>query len=253
MDANWYCHGVPRKKGGSEEVGFGDAAPHRRGLLPSQVGRRPWAKGERTRIIRSDIEAITGPALIWVEHRDVTGLVFKVELTADGKVAGFHVRPLVFRSEKEGAETVVYVDDDSTPPTAEHLTARRLRNLPVGEVCDTALTRVRQTLDAVLGSSASRTGWGQIVTDKRRPGRSGRPDFFYAQVAAEYVQLLDEPGAKPVKALAERNQLGESTVRNLLYEARTRRRGPLLTKAPPGRAGGELTQKAISLLRKGTE
>jgi hypothetical protein len=51
--------------------------------------------------------------------------------------------------------------------------------------------------------------------------------------------------ATPLKSLADELRLSASQVRNKLYEAR--RRG-LLTKAPTGRAGGELTKRATELL-----
>jgi hypothetical protein len=79
----------------------------------------------------------------------------------------------------------------------------------------------------------------------RHPGRRGRDDSFYAQVAAWYVHLLTRADHAPAAALAEQMKVSVSSIRGLLYEAR--RRG-LLTNAPPGRAGGQLTDKARGLL-----
>jgi hypothetical protein len=79
----------------------------------------------------------------------------------------------------------------------------------------------------------------------RHPGRRGRDDSFYAQVAARYVHHLTSTDQAPTAALADEMTVSVSSVRGLLYEAR--RRG-LLTDAPPGRAGGQLTDKARGLL-----
>lgn len=78
----------------------------------------------------------------------------------------------------------------------------------------------------------------------RRPGRAGRPDLFYAEWAARYVTAMRETGP-PLPRLAEEHGFNTSTIRGFLNEAR--RRG-LLTQAPLGRAGGELTEKARELL-----
>lgn len=80
--------------------------------------------------------------------------------------------------------------------------------------------------------------------DLKRPGRAGRPDIEYAQVAARYIARLGS--GTPLKDLARELHYSESQVRSLLNEAR---RKELLTKAPPGTAGGSLTEKAEQLLR----
>jgi hypothetical protein len=76
---------------------------------------------------------------------------------------------------------------------------------------------------------------------RRRPGRSGRPDVWYAKVADRYVHLLGISNT-PTKTLAEEMYISASSARDVLSEAR--RRG-LLTRPPvTGRPGGELTEKA---------
>jgi hypothetical protein len=81
---------------------------------------------------------------------------------------------------------------------------------------------------------------------RRRPGRIGRPDVWYAQVADRYVQLLRSSDT-PTKTLAEEMYISASSARDVLSEAR--RRG-LLTRPPVrGRPGGELTEKASKLLQ----
>jgi hypothetical protein len=53
-----------------------------------------------------------------------------------------------------------------------------------------------------------------------------------------------------VADLASDYHLSRAQIRNLLHEARIR---DLLTSAGRGRAGGELTTKAIGLLKQGKE
>jgi hypothetical protein len=81
-------------------------------------------------------------------------------------------------------------------------------------------------------------------TGARRPGRAGRADSFYAEVAAQYVDLLGT-SKKPVADLADRHHLSASQVRGILAVARGR---GLLTAAPAGRPGGLLTAKAERVL-----
>jgi hypothetical protein len=74
----------------------------------------------------------------------------------------------------------------------------------------------------------------------RRPGRGGRKDRYYAEWSARYLNACRE-NERPIPLLAHRYHLKESTIRGFLGEAR--RRG-LLTPAPTGKAGGQLTDKA---------
>jgi len=68
----------------------------------------------------------------------------------------------------------------------------------------------------------------------------------YAHVAAAYVAALNSRA--PNEAVAEQLHLSTSRVRDLLHEARRRL---LLTTLGRGKAGGELTEKALKLLEKG--
>jgi hypothetical protein len=77
-----------------------------------------------------------------------------------------------------------------------------------------------------------------------RPGRKGRPDVFYARLAAQYVELLKSTST-PTKDLAKLRNYSDSSTRDLLNQARAR---GLLTRSAKGRAGGELTEKARELL-----
>jgi hypothetical protein len=78
-----------------------------------------------------------------------------------------------------------------------------------------------------------------------RPGRRGHSDFDYALTAAQYVERL---GSKtPLADLAKHLDVSQSQARSMLGKARHL---GLLTEPPVrGRAGGELTAKAIEILR----
>lgn len=92
----------------------------------------------------------------------------------------------------------------------------------------------------------------------QRPGRAGRPDEFYARWAEAYVDLLAKGSRSPIKDLAahppvkiewfdpSRAAESRATVGAIIQEARQRK---LLTKPPPGKAGGELTTKGARLSR----
>jgi hypothetical protein len=89
------------------------------------------------------------------------------------------------------------------------------------------------------------------TTLSTRPGQHGRDELDYALVAAKYISHLGS--RQPVVDVAEELYLSTSQVRNILYEARTR---GLLTGKGQGKPGGELTPKALDLLRhndQGTE
>lgn len=104
--------------------------------------------------------------------------------------------------------------------------------------------------EAIERAFLTRHGFSRKAKEPpKHPGRAGRPDLFYAQLAREYVELLGGP--VPVnKALAKQRSYSETYTRSLVHEAR--RRG-LLTLSPPGRAGGTLTEKARDLLRDADE
>ncbi len=78
----------------------------------------------------------------------------------------------------------------------------------------------------------------------RRPGKTGRPDAFYARIALRYLELV-RVGSSPTKALAEERHISQSSARDLVHEARSR---GLLTSTGRGQAGGQLTKKARDLL-----
>jgi hypothetical protein len=111
------------------------------------------------------------------------------------------------------------------------VTARLLRSVPIGAVHDAVNTHL--------------AGRGEVKGRLPDPTkRSARDDAFYANWAAHYVRLAGVSSA-PVAELAEKFSVTRDRVRNVLHLARQR---GLLTKGTHGRAGGELTDKALDAL-----
>jgi len=125
-------------------------------------------------------------------------------------------------------------DASADPPDGE-ITARMVHEVRLGDIQRQAINKM--TLLVPVHARA-------ILGDRKRPGRRGRPDLYYAEFAAAYVNALSSPA--PIVTLAKQQNLSVSTVRNTIHEAR--RRG-LLTRPPPGRPGGELTEKAQNLIK----
>jgi hypothetical protein len=148
-------------------------------------------------------------------------------------------------------------------PTAKRphrpLGARLLRAVPIVELQATADAFLRErasreaetALDVHGAALWRRMRENTLARLDARPGRRGRADIEYAEYAAEYAVLVADGAIHPVATLAERRNYSRQTVSNALYEAR--RRG-LLTEPPVrGRAGGQLTAKALGLLREAHE
>ena len=80
----------------------------------------------------------------------------------------------------------------------------------------------------------------------RRARKAGRPDRFYAQLAATYTRVVSRGGRHPIKDIAKRRRVEPSTVREWIREARAR---GLLTTGTRGRASGQLTPFAQRVLK----
>ena len=76
--------------------------------------------------------------------------------------------------------------------------------------------------------------------------RGATRERYLAELAQDYVVLCMTSGS-PTKVLADERITSPATIRDHLAEARKRK---LLTKPAPGRAGGELTPKAMVLLSR---
>ena len=127
---------------------------------------------------------------------------------------------------------------DAAPPGG--ITTRMLRQIRTGAIIASYRSAAR-AFSFVLPDTAP------DLSVSERVGRRGRDDRFYARWAAEYADALTRSG-NPVAELAGRHHLSPSQVRNLVHACRKK---DMLTAAPPGRAGGELTARAIELLKEG--
>jgi transposase-like protein len=78
-----------------------------------------------------------------------------------------------------------------------------------------------------------------------RRGRKGRPDEFYADIAAEYVRAISQRSRRPIADIARQRKIPASQVRDMIRQARKRK---LLTGAGSGLSGGVLTARAQALL-----
>jgi hypothetical protein len=144
------------------------------------------------------------------------------------------------------------------------LTARKLRQVRFDATRDfirEALAEVRKRqrrekdpafAKATAEMLASFGGVYDVETVKRRPksGRRPWPDEEYAGLAARYVGKVQSGSARPIAELAKELHYSPARIRQALLTAR--RRG-LLTDTRRGRAGGELTGKALAILRSGGE
>jgi hypothetical protein len=127
---------------------------------------------------------------------------------------------------------------DVAPPGG--ITTRMLRQVRTGAIIASCRAAAR-AIGAIVPDAAP------DLSVSERVGRRGRDDRFYARWAAEYADALTR-SPNPVAEMAARHHLSASQVRNLVHACRKK---DMLTAAPPGRAGGELTARAIELLKEG--
>jgi len=154
-------------------------------------------------------------------------------------------------------------DPESVP--ADGIPARVLRRLRLTDPIGLFERFVKQwegdqgeeVTQRVFGRFGFRRSGGAVP---KRTGRAGRSDEFYARWAAAYVERLQRGSRHPVRDLVTRppvkiagfasSRAPEATVRAIIHEARRRK---LLTGAPPGRAGGGLTEKSTKLLARSAQ
>ncbi len=191
----------------------------------------------------------------WIEVPAGEGWLaaYRVVMTETGPVIGeLRVLPAENAHRSPGR----WSEDPSFVP-AGGIPARVLRRLrltdPIG-----LFERFVKKWESEHGDEVTRRVFGRLSSPPsrtpvpKRTGRAGRSDAFYARWAAAYVERLRRGSRHPVRDLAARppvkisgfassSDAPEATVRAIIHEARRR---DLLTAAPRGRAGGELTDKA---------
>jgi hypothetical protein len=84
----------------------------------------------------------------------------------------------------------------------------------------------------------------------RQPGRAGRGDLFYAERAAEYVELCASGVRAPLDALAKRHGYSKEAAKDWIKKARSL---GFLTNTARGAKGGRLTEEAQYELSRATE
>jgi hypothetical protein len=136
------------------------------------------------------------------------------------------------------------------PTKVQELSRRDGQPLSRRTLVKMGLGAVYDALEKVLESPIAQAHLGDRWTVRRPfPGRPGRPDLDYALWAKRYVEALEVDSARPVKHLISTSDelVTGDEIRARLQRARKR---GLLTAAPKGRPGGELTDKAKALLRE---
>lgn len=133
------------------------------------------------------------------------------------------------------------------------VTSRRLHAIPLATLERDAIGRIREAATAVRAAIGPddpdekflRFRSSQLDAAATIPRRV-TSDLHYVQIAGRYVELCATTAA-PTKVLAQELFKSEGTIRDRLEEARNR---GLLTAAPKGRAGGELTERAYGVIMR---
>jgi hypothetical protein len=187
---------------------------------------------------------------------DGQGRLLRLTIEPHGRVAYLAGDQIVGRRDAiESAEV-------ERPISGTGITKRMLRALPFQDLATDAKKRIggergiplrrestpggasRLTLDLDRAESAAE--WASIFA--KRPGRAGRDDHDYAELAREYVDAVKVTRGRPIPYLAKRLYLSESAVRNLVNLLRPKHHNMLTDPPIKGRAGGELTDKANAIL-----
>jgi hypothetical protein len=136
--------------------------------------------------------------------------------------------------------------EDLRGPPANGVPARALRKVPLG-----MLLRLAQEYGQAVSASVPKALPGWDRAQPVRPGRAGRPDYFYAVWAQRYVAKAGS--RRPIPELAEEfadelSEVKNPTERISGWLDKARRLG-LLVGRGQGKAGGTLTPKGVEVLR----
>jgi hypothetical protein len=141
---------------------------------------------------------------------------------------------------------------DLAPVPAGGLPAHLLRKLKPGEALKLSkdkLGRLYDTWSRLYGTDGPELlapSWGSASKDlDLRPGRSGRPEEFWAKIAEAYVSALQGGSRTPIRDLAEQFGCSPPRMRDLVFQARNKK---FLTESTSGRSGGDLTHQARRVL-----
>lgn len=153
------------------------------------------------------------------------------------------------------------IDDSSGVAVIVGMTLRRKDHPAVGQRGSGPLTAPGGLTAAVIRSvslsalvaqanfhlhvSQLMKGEGSRLVPDPLKGRQN-PDLYYAVWASRYADAA-VASRSPIADLAEKHNMKRSQVRDLIHKCRERK---LLPDGQPGRPGGQLTAKAIEVLRE---
>jgi hypothetical protein len=159
----------------------------------------------------------------------------------DGWILG--LRLVLQRGVYEVVEAIfMAVEEDGTGG----LTTGNFREVPLGEIIKNARYQAASIRNVVGGEAAHRVDqWLAPWKVPARGSRVKRDDVAYAALAAKYVELVGEGDRSPAATLGRTLGMSAVTISQRVREARER---GLLTNTATGTAGGELTEKALSVL-----
>ena len=156
------------------------------------------------------------------------------------KWRGYHFR-VTF--DAAGSTTELRIHREATAPP---LTRRLLQAVPVPRLEHVAHARVRDWMnDWMARESYANVGSDAWFAEFDDAGRNPERDVWLAKVAAAYVDTLGQDSQRQRDAIADRCGISADYVPDATREARQRE---LLTPTTQGRAGGELTPRALRLL-----
>lgn len=149
-------------------------------------------------------------------------------------------------------EMVIRAVPGAAPEEIEQgITVEVLRSIPLAKVSrvarDQASMVQRMAREDCFSETINRLARdiNRAAGSVRRPGRAGRPDEFFALVAAIYSWYIDLGYSDPVRKVEEATGCNWRVVANWVRLARKR---GMLTDASPGRPGGMLTDRAVWIL-----
>jgi hypothetical protein len=192
-----------------------------------------------------DLEALLNEADV---RPDAAGAVIRYAVNARWTA---WIRVVPERGEPVISEVCIASTDPETP--AGGLTARDIAAVRLGRAFDEFRRHTRANF--VDGVRALEPGGSFYIRGFRSggqprrggPGRRGHPNSYYAEIAARYVAIVAKGSRTPIADLAQELFLTSDYVRDLVATAR--KRGLLTRPSRRGRAGGELTARALEALR----
>ena len=139
------------------------------------------------------------------------------------------------------ALAILPAPDGNEKELSRGITSAVFRKVPVSEIADDARSMV--PLVEAEHSRVALRRFADAAASRRRD------DLYYAEVADAYVSVTVRGDKNPIVTLALVGGINVDTMRVHVREARSR---GLLTGSA-GRAGGELTERAIGLLRQASD